>query len=552
MTLNHLRLRTRFIVLLALLAGGFALYGLWSFRTLAELKVNGPLYQRIVQSKDLIADILPPPEYIIESYLVAMQLGTTGDKPARDALVERLRTLRGEYETRHAYWQKEDLEEPLRRALLQAAHDPAAKFYEVAFGEYIPALQGGNADAASAALARLSGLYDTHRKAIDEVVNMATRRAQSDEKAAADDIVRSTRLMLAILALSVGAGIGMAILTMRSIMLPLQTAVRAAKTVAAGDLTLTIDSHGRDETAELLAALQEMNLNLANIVSRVRSGTHAINDASTQIAAGNLDLSSRTEQQAGSLQETSSAMEELTGTVRQNADHATRASELANAASGIAGKGGAVVSEVVQTMGSINESSKKIVDIISVIDGIAFQTNILALNAAVEAARAGEQGRGFAVVASEVRNLAQRSAAAAKEIKALIHASVEKVDAGTRLVSEAGATMDEVVVSVRRVSDIIAEIAAASREQTSGIEQVNASLVQMDQVTQQNAALVEEAAAAAESLHHQTEQLAEVVSVFRLADAAQSAQGATEARTARLQAVPAPTAPRLPRLTGTA
>lgn len=268
----------------------------------------------------------------------------------------------------------------------------------------------------------------------------------------------------------------------------------------------------------MLAALKHMNESLVRIVAEVRGGTDTITTASSEIAHGNMDLSSRTESQASSLQLTASSMEELTSTVKHNADNATQANKLAAKASEVATKGGDVVAQVVQTMGSINESSKKIVDIIGVIDGIAFQTNILALNAAVEAARAGEQGRGFAVVASEVRNLAQRSAAAAKEIKTLISDSVEKVGVGAKLVDQAGSTMDEVVMSVRQVTDIISEIAAASHEQTSGIEQINQTIIQMDNVTQQNAALVEQAAAAASSLQEQAHHLSTVVSVFKLGD----------------------------------
>jgi len=259
-----------------------------------------------------------------------------------------------------------------------------------------------------------------------------------------------------------------------------------------------------------------MNDSLLKIVREVRLGTDTIATASTQIASGNLDLSSRTEEQASSLEETASAMEELTSTVKQNADNARQANQLAVSASAVAQEGGDVVGQVVATMGSINDSSKKIVDIISVIDGIAFQTNILALNAAVEAARAGEQGRGFAVVASEVRSLAQRSAAAAKEIKVLIDDSVEKVTSGSKLVEQAGSTMAEVVGSVRRVTDIVGEISAASQEQSTGIEEVNRAITQMDEVTQQNAALVEEAAAAAQSLQDQAGKLAQVVGVFKL------------------------------------
>ncbi|KQV89937.1 hypothetical protein ASD15_24910 [Massilia sp. Root351] len=303
----------------------------------------------------------------------------------------------------------------------------------------------------------------------------------------------------------------------RSITAPLAQAVRVAQTVAAGDLSSRIRVDSRDETGQLLQALKEMNASLVRIVSQVRGGTETIASASGEIASGNLNLSSRTEQQASSLQQTASSMEELTATVKQNGDNSRQAHTLALSASDVAQRGGAVVSQVVDTMGMINASAHKIVDIIGVIDGIAFQTNILALNAAVEAARAGEQGRGFAVVASEVRNLAQRSAAAAREIKVLIGDSVEKVSTGARLVDQAGSTMEEIVVNVRRVSDIIGEITAASVEQTSGIEQINRAISQMDQVTQQNAALVEEAAAAAAALQDQSQALAHAVSVFQLA-----------------------------------
>jgi methyl-accepting chemotaxis protein len=302
----------------------------------------------------------------------------------------------------------------------------------------------------------------------------------------------------------------------RSISRPLNEAVRIAQTVAAGDLTSRIEVNGDDEASQLLRALKDMNESLVRIVGEVRVSTDTIATASGQIASGNMDLSARTESQASSLEKTASSMEELTSTVKQNADNARQANQLAVSASEVAVKGGSVVTQVVDTMGSINASSKKIVDIIGVIDGIAFQTNILALNAAVEAARAGEQGRGFAVVASEVRSLAQRSASAAKEIKTLIGDSVDKVDVGAKLVDQAGATMQEIVDSVRRVTDIMSEITAASQEQMSGIEQVNQAVTQMDSSTQQNAALVEEAAAAAQSLRDQAGKLSQVVSVFKL------------------------------------
>jgi methyl-accepting chemotaxis protein len=313
-----------------------------------------------------------------------------------------------------------------------------------------------------------------------------------------------------------GALIIICLFIARSIARPMHHAIKIAQAVAAGDLTTRIEVTNRNEAGQLMQALKDMNASLLKTVQQVRSGTDTIAAASSQIAAGNLDLSSRTEQQAGSLEETASTMEQLTSTVRQNADNARQANQLAQSASEVALKGGEVVAQVVETMDGINSSSKKIVDIIGVIDGIAFQTNILALNAAVEAARAGEQGRGFAVVATEVRSLAQRSAAAAKEIKALIGDSVSKVDAGSQLVEQAGRTMDEVVTSIGRVTDIMGEITAASQEQTLGIEQVNQAITEMDGVTQQNAALVDEEVAAAEALKTLAANLAQVVSVFKL------------------------------------
>ncbi len=317
----------------------------------------------------------------------------------------------------------------------------------------------------------------------------------------------------------------------------LDKAISASEQIAAGDLTVKIEIDSQDEAGQLLGSLKEMNEGLAKIVGEVRNGADSIATATEQISAGNADLSQRTEEQASALEETASSMEELTSTVKQNADNAQQANQLAISASGVAVKGGDVINKVVRTMESITDSSRKISDIIGVIDGIAFQTNILALNAAVEAARAGEQGRGFAVVAAEVRSLAQRSAAAAKEIKALIEDSVGKVQDGSRLVEEAGHTTQEIVTSIKRVTDIMAEISAASLEQSSGIEQVNTAITQMDDVTQQNAALVEQAAAAAESLEEQALQLVQVVTRFKLEESVQIQKSAAEKKARTIQAL---------------
>ncbi|NEX60839.1 methyl-accepting chemotaxis protein [Noviherbaspirillum galbum] len=392
----------------------------------------------------------------------------------------------------------------------------------------------------------LSTVRDDQLKLMTAMKEMIKLQAdgvrQADEQAAEDSAsMRNMTIFLTVVACLL-TGVGVALIT-RSIVAPLNDAVGLARRVADGDLSSRITASARDETGQLLQALHDMNDSLARTVAHVRVGTDTIGTASREIANGNADLSSRTESQASSLEETASSMEELTSTVKQNAENARQANQLVVSASEHAVKGGAVVSEVVGTMGAIKDSSRKIVDIITVIDGIAFQTNILALNAAVEAARAGEQGRGFAVVAAEVRNLAQRSASAAKEIKALISDSVEKVDAGGKLVNEAGKTMDDIVASVKHVADIMGEITAASTEQSAGIEQVNMAITQMDEMTQQNAALVEQAAAAAQSMQDQAQTLSQAVAAFRLSpEMMQSRATATSAAPRLAVAGPKPKA----------
>jgi methyl-accepting chemotaxis protein len=357
------------------------------------------------------------------------------------------------------------------------------------------------------------------QEAMDEYAALQRATNQADAAEASAAYQRARMLMLVLSGLAIMVGVVAAIRIARGLLRQLggepDYAASIAGRIAAGDLTVVVDTQSNDNHS-MLHAMKKMRDALAEIVAEVRVGTETIASASSQIASGNQDLSARTEQQASSLEETASSMEELTSAVRANNDNARQANQLAQSASAVAVQGGAVVSQVVNTMGAINDSSRKIVDIIAVIDGIAFQTNILALNAAVEAARAGEQGRGFAVVASEVRTLAQRSAAAAKEIKELIGNSVEKVEVGSKLVEQAGQTMAEVVSSVQRVTDIMAEISTAGDEQSAGIEQINQAVSEMDTVTQQNAALVEEAAAAAEAMQQQAANLERVVSVFQL------------------------------------
>jgi methyl-accepting chemotaxis protein len=463
-----------------------------TIRTLAQLKFTAARVRSFEQQHIMASD---PKEFDEIEQSVNKQI---------DALLALRKTYEGQ------------ISEPAERAI----YPDAAKAIDIFLGEHpkIIALSRQNKDEEARTLFKGDSTknYRQMIDLIDKLVEVNDNGSDISSKNADETYARARIWIIGLLAVCVAGALTLAIWIARLISRPLGEAVKVARQVAEGDLTADIRQNSNDETGQLLGALKLMNDNLLRIVSSVRTGTDTIATASSEIASGNMDLSSRTEQQAGSLEETASAMEEMTSTVKQNADNARQANQLAVSASAVAVQGGNVVGQVVDTMGSINASSRKIVDIISVIDGIAFQTNILALNAAVEAARAGEQGRGFAVVASEVRSLAQRSSAAAKEIKHLIDDSVAKVDIGSKLVEQAGSTMDEVVSSVKRVTDIVGEITAASQEQSVGLDEINRAITQMDEVTQQNAALVEEAAAAAQSLQEQASNLSQIVSVFKL------------------------------------
>ena len=413
------------------------------------------------------------------------KMGELIDSPEEKAIYDATLAVRGKFvESKQA----------LMDANKAGDSEAAARIYASSFTE-----------SSNAYLEGMGKLVQYERQVLDQM-------AQDIE----NDTTRSVRLSVLLGLLLVALAILCSILITRSITRPLQSAIGVAATVASGDLSTEFRAATRDQIGDLMRALKGMNDELVKVVGEVQQGAQAIALASSEIAAGNHDLSARTEQQAGALEETASSIEELTATVHQNAENARQADRLAHAASEVAEKGGAIVSQVVHTMGAIDASARKIVDIIGVIDGIAFQTNILALNAAVEAARAGEQGRGFAVVASEVRNLAQRSASAAKEIKELIDNSVSQVDAGAQLVQQAGSTMDDVVASVRRVTDIMEEITAASSQQSIGISQVNEAVAQMDQMTQQNAAMVEETTAASRELADEADSLRRLIQQFKI------------------------------------
>ena len=411
--------------------------------------------------------------------------------------------------------------------------------YVAAQGKFIDLVNAGKVDEAKTLL--LGDMYAGQKSyfaAVDDMIKFQDNQmdASANDAHAA---VASMKLMMTIaMAFALVAAVLMGLWIIRAITGPINQAVGIARAVADGDLSQQFEASGNSETALLLMALKDMQTSLSSVVANVRQGSEGVSTASAEIASGNHDLSARTESQASALEQTAASMEQLSATVKQNADSARQANQLAASASTVAVKGGEVVAQVVDTMKGINDASRKIADIISVIDGIAFQTNILALNAAVEAARAGEQGRGFAVVASEVRSLAGRSAEAAKEIKTLINASVERVEQGTALVDQAGSTMTEVVSSIRRVTDLMGEISAASNEQSLGVSQVGEAVTQMDQVTQQNAALVEEMAAAASGLQSQAQDLVKVVAVFKLIG--NDSQHSVNLRPTAVRAVPRP------------
>ncbi|GAB3391831.1 methyl-accepting chemotaxis protein [Massilia agri] len=539
---KHLTIKTRLIFVIAFLAAELIVGAVVGIVNLGV--ANGELknlYDNRLMSMTHLSRVM---QLITANQLIVAKAANVSDAAQRDAM---LTEVEANIAAVSASWKAyEDTEETVEETALIGKFVEARKaFLAQGLQPAIAAVRAGDsARAGELVTGDMARLFQPVNTVGSQLIELQQRVAKADYEAsqATYELVRLVCLAGLAFGLLMAAVVGW--LLVRAIVRPIERAVEIAGAVASGDLTQKIEVDSRDETGRLLQALKDMNAALVRIVTQVRGGTDTIATASGEIAAGNLDLSSRTEQQAGSLEETASSMEELTSTVKQNADNARQANVLAASAQQVAGKGGEVVEQVVKTMGAINSSATRIVDIIAVIDGIAFQTNILALNAAVEAARAGEQGRGFAVVAGEVRNLAQRSAAAAKEIKALIDDSVEKVHHGSELVDQAGATMAEIVQSVGRVTDIITEISAASQEQTAGIEQINSAVTQMDQVTQQNAALVEEASAAAQALQEEARALAQAVGTFRLDAAAAPAKPArAQARIASSQVLKQPAKP---------
>jgi methyl-accepting chemotaxis protein len=515
-SLNNLRLGTKLSLAFGAILTLLVLLALFAFTRLQSIQA---------ESREISGNWLPATRYagemnaaLTEHRSAMQQLVANFNLDMNKAAEQRLKES-AEDLTRNSKAYEALLTNDEERKLFADFSAKRAKF-QASVQRAAGAARDANVDAALEVLTKdARSDFQAAEKAAEALVDFQTKGAEASAAESESTYRTATIGLLVVTLLAIGAGTVMGLLLVRSITRPLATAVDVADHIAAGDLSQRFEAQGKDETAQLLAAMQRMQASLAKTVGSVREGAESVSTASAEIAQGNADLSARTEEQASSLEETSATMEELSSTVRQNAENAQAANQLAQSASEVARNGGQVVGEVVSTMRGIEDSSKRIADIITVIDGIAFQTNILALNAAVEAARAGEQGRGFAVVAGEVRNLAQRSAEAAKEIKSLINDSVERVQSGTQLVDRAGQTMQDIVNSVQRVADIVGEISSASTEQSAGIAQVGEAVTQLDRATQQNAALVEESAAASESLKSQAARLLQAVASFQLGSA---------------------------------
>ncbi len=499
------------LVILVLSGLGAVVFAIGLSLALGRLEARA--VQRAMLAKDITADILPPPLYLIELRLVLSQVADGTMQVAQAA--QEVARLRKEYEQRVEFWRHNDMPAPVRAALSGAQHAAANTFMAAADA----VLQAPDGEARAVALKQAHKAYLEHRAGVDKTVKLAEQGADA---AITEAHASETRLiwgqLIALLAATLGVS-AVGVWAYRTVFARTggepAMAARVARAVAQGDLTVAVPVRQGDERS-VLAAMSSMRDQLAHLVARVRGSSEAISTGAQEIASGSLDLSERTERQAGNLQQTASAMEQFSGTVQHTAQAAQQASELAGSATAVAERGAQAVGDVVATMDDISANSRRIAEITSVIDGIAFQTNILALNAAVEAARAGEQGRGFAVVAGEVRALAQRSAVAAKEISSLIGTSVQRVETGTRQAGAAGATMSEIVEQVRKVTALIQEISTATHEQTAGIGLVSSAITELDSATQQNAALVEQSAAAAGTLSSQATELVRLVSSFRV------------------------------------
>ncbi len=498
--------KQKLFMLVGVFAFGFVASGIFSFRTLDQVKVNGPIYLGIVQQKDLLADILPPPEYLIESYLVTLQM-LGADKDKLPVLVEKSKSLAKDFDDRQQYWMKELPSGEIKTLLVEKAYKPGKEFLELQSGQFIPALQSGNREAVAALLGQLEQKYGAHRAAIDELVRQATEQAAAQEKEAAALIAWKSTLSAAIMVLVLLSAGALSWWIIRGVMRQLggdpALAADVANKVAQGDLGVQVVTRQGDSSS-LLFAIKTMVAKLSHIIGEVNAAGDALNSAAGQVSQTAQSLSQSSSEQAASVEQTSASVEQMTASITHNTENTKRTESLATRSTREAGGGGEAVRETLEAM-------KQIAGKIRIVDDIAYQTNLLALNAAIEAARAGESGKGFAVVASEVRKLAERSQVAAKEIGELARNSVGMAE-------RAGKLLDEMVPTIKKTSDLVQEIATASEEQSSGVSQINAAMGQLNKATQQNASASEELAATAEEMGGQAVQLQELMAFFHIAD----------------------------------